>query len=234
MSTSLRRRSETGCRSTYATNGPVTFLYIGADGCSLVIGIMSSITVLAGLKDLPLSLAEDPGTFWIQLQDCGRADQEATRFFSYGFLRLLIQDDEVCRPAVGFLRILILGCPGYALFECGKRFLRAQGHFSPGLYTFLVSIPVHICLTWLLVVFFKLGIQGAAISLSVKRNPLPLGLAIYAWLFTNGEYWRDIDRKVLQNWSPMVRLALPALTLVAAESVGFEILVVLAGRNDNA
>ncbi len=53
-------------------------------------------------------------------------------------------------------------------------------------------------------------------------------------MFVSGECWRKIDGKVLQNWAPMVKLALPALLLVVAESIGFEILTLLAGVNGTA
>ncbi|CAG8977441.1 hypothetical protein HYALB_00007773 [Hymenoscyphus albidus] len=118
---------------------------------------------------------------------------------SYVLLHVLLQDDEICKLARNCLCILSFGCPGYALFECGKRFLRAQSHFSPGLYTFIVCIPIHVFLTWLAVAHFKLGINGKAASLSMTRNLLPFGLAICSWVFTDGECWRKVDKKIFQN-----------------------------------
>ncbi|KAE9364903.1 MATE efflux family protein, partial [Stipitochalara longipes BDJ] len=155
-------------------------------------------------------------------------------YYSHGFLRLLVSDDEVCNLARDFLRILSLGCPGFAFFECGKRLLQAQGHFSAGLYTLLICIPFHACLTWYLVSYLETGLWGAAISISVTRSMLPLGLTFYSWLFTDRECWRTIDAKIFKNWGPMAKLAVPDCLMMVADSIGFEVLTLLAGLNGTA
>jgi MATE family multidrug resistance protein len=151
------------------------------------------------------------------------------RYNSYSFLRLLIHDDHICLLARDFLRILLLGCPGFACFECGKRLLQAQGHFSAGLYTFLFCVPVQFCLTWYFIFYLGYGIGGAAISMSISRNMLPFGLVIYSRLFTNQECWRKLGKHTFQNWMPMIKLAVPSCLMVEVECIGFEILTLLAG-----
>jgi MATE family multidrug resistance protein len=132
--------------------------------------------------------------------------------------------------AEGFLRILTLGCPGVALFECGKRYLQAQGHFAAGLYTFIVCIPTQVLLTWYLVKYLDFGIQGIALSLSFTRNLLPIGLFIYAKVCTSGDCWRPLDRQIFNNWSSMLKLALPSLLMLEADCIGFEVMTIMAGR----
>jgi MATE family multidrug resistance protein len=129
-----------------------------------------------------------------------------------------------------FLRILTLGCPGVALFECGKRFLQAQGHFAAGLYTFIVCIPTQVFLTWYLVKHLNFGISGIGLALSITRNLLPLGLFIYSKVRTSGECWRPLDAQVFRNWSTMFKLAVPSLLMLEADCIGFEIMTVMAGR----
>jgi len=157
-------------------------------------------------------------------------DVLSTRYNSYGFIQLLIHDDTICTMARDFLRILILGCPGFACFECGKRFLQAQGHFAASLYTFLVCIPVQILLTWYFVKHLGFGIAGIAASLSITRNMLPFGLVIYSRILTPGDCWRPMDAQIFQNWSKMVKLAIPSLLMLEADCIGFEILTILAGK----
>jgi MATE family multidrug resistance protein len=128
-----------------------------------------------------------------------------------------------------YLRIIMLGTPGYAFFESGKRLLQAQGHFSAGLYTMLFCIPIHVALTWYFVTNLGLGIQGAAISMATTHNLLPFGLVIYSRLFTSGECWPKINKHTFQNWMPMIKLAIPSLLMVEVECIGFEILTLLAG-----
>ncbi|KAE9970267.1 hypothetical protein BLS_004989, partial [Venturia inaequalis] len=149
---------------------------------------------------------------------------------SFTFQRLLIPNDEICRLSRDFLRILMLGGPGYAFFECGKRLLQAQGHFSAGLYTMLFCIPIHIFLTWFTVVHLHLGIKGAAISMATIHNLLPFGLAIYSHLYTTGDCWPPLTKRTFKNWMPMVKLAIPSLLMVEVECIGFELLTLLAGQ----
>lgn len=145
-------------------------------------------------------------------------------------MTLLIDNDRICKMAQSFMRILIFGCPGFACFECGKRFLQAQGHFAGGLYTFVVAIPLQVLSTWLLVKRFDFGIEGIAMSLSITRSLLPFGLLIYSRVYSLGKCWRTIDMHVLQNWLVMVRLALPSVVMYEADTIAFEVLTVMAGK----
>lgn len=156
------------------------------------------------------------------------------RYNSFSFQRLLIPNDEICRLSRDFLRILLLGCPGYACFECGKRLLQAQGHFSAGLYTMLFCIPVHVFLTWYSVLHLGFGMKGAAVSMAIVHNLLPFGLVIYSKIFTSGECWPRITKHTFQNWMPMIKLAVPSLAMVEVECIGFEILTLLAGQMGTA
>ncbi|TLD25699.1 mate efflux family protein [Venturia nashicola] len=153
---------------------------------------------------------------------------------SFSFQRLLIPNDDICRLSRDFLRILLLGCPGYACFECGKRLLQAQGHFSAGLYTMLFCIPIHIFLTWFSVLHLGFGMKGAAISMAIIHNLLPFGLVIYSKIFTSGECWPRITRHTFQNWMAMIKLAIPSLLMLEVECIGFEILTLLAGQMGTA
>jgi MATE family multidrug resistance protein len=58
---------------------------------------------------------------------------------------------------------------------------------------------------------------------------LPFGLVIYSKLLTDQECWRKLDRKIFENWTPMINLAVPSCLMVEVECIGFEILTLLAG-----
>ena len=59
-------------------------------------------------------------------------------FFADKILVKIVPDKEVASLAGLYLKVVLLGSPGYALFESGKRFLQAQGLFSASLYVLLV------------------------------------------------------------------------------------------------
>ena len=65
---------------------------------------------------------------------------------------LLLTPDPHCAELAGlFLRILVLGAPGFATFEAGKRFVQAQGLFNANLYVLLFCAPLNAFLNWLFV-----------------------------------------------------------------------------------
>ena len=66
-------------------------------------------------------------------------------------LEAIVPDKETAVLAGLFLKITLVGLPGYAVFESGKRFLQAQGLFSAALYVLLFCAPVNAFLNWLFV-----------------------------------------------------------------------------------
>lgn len=71
--------------------------------------------------------------------------------FSTPILEFIVPDPRVAAYAGLYLRILILGMPGLAFFECLKRYLQAQGLFAAPLYVMLVCAPLNGFLNWLFV-----------------------------------------------------------------------------------
>jgi multidrug resistance protein, MATE family len=66
-------------------------------------------------------------------------------------LAKIIPEREIAELAGQYLRILILGAPGYAAFESGKRYVQAQGRFAAILYVLLIAAPLNILMHWLFV-----------------------------------------------------------------------------------
>lgn len=54
-------------------------------------------------------------------------------FFADKILMKIVPEKEVASLAGLYLKVVLLGAPGYALFESGKRFVQAQGLFSASL-----------------------------------------------------------------------------------------------------
>jgi multidrug resistance protein, MATE family len=66
-------------------------------------------------------------------------------------LLLVIPEKECARLAGLYLKVLLLGAPGFAAFEAGKRFVQAQGLFSANLYVLLFCAPLNAFMHWLFV-----------------------------------------------------------------------------------
>ncbi|OQV04895.1 hypothetical protein CLAIMM_09710 [Cladophialophora immunda] len=145
-------------------------------------------------------------------------------------LLALVPEPEVAKLAGLYLKVVLLGAPGYAAFESGKRFVQAQGLFSASLYVLIFCAPFNAFMNWLFVWKLKWGFVGAPIAVAITDNLLPLGLFIYVRFFskTGMSCWNGFTKKAFQNWGPMVKLALPGVVMIEAEVLAFEILTFAA------
>ena len=66
-------------------------------------------------------------------------------------LALIVPETELAHLAGAFIRIYLIGAPGFALFEAGKRFVQAQGNFTASLVVLLICAPLNIFWNWLFV-----------------------------------------------------------------------------------
>lgn len=53
---------------------------------------------------------------------------------------------------------------------------------------------------------------------------MPFCLFLYVYFIAGSECWSGFTTRALQNWRPMIRLAIPGLAMVEAECLAFEIL----------
>lgn len=66
-------------------------------------------------------------------------------------LQRIVPEADVARLAGVYLKIVLVGAPGYACYESMKRYLQAQGIFSASLYVLLFCAPLNALLHWLFV-----------------------------------------------------------------------------------
>ena len=171
-------------------------------------------------------------------------------FFGTEILMLIVPEKEIAVLAGRYLKVLILGAPGYACFEASKRYVQAQGRFEATLYVLLVAAPANVLMHWLFVwvrytpsvifgstytniVFsqhFGWGFIGCPIAVVITETSMPLLLLVYVRSTSALECWPGFSRAAFRNWGPMVRLALPGLVMVMAEFLAFEILTLAAAN----
>ncbi|KAI5457514.1 mate-domain-containing protein [Mariannaea sp. PMI_226] len=151
-------------------------------------------------------------------------------WFSRPILVALVGGGRVPDLAALYLRVLIIGMPGVAVFESGKRFVQSQGLFHATTYTLLIGAPLSFLQNWLFVFRAGWNFSGAAIAMGVTQNLLPILLIMYVRLFEGSECWKGFSRKAFSNWGPMMRLALPGMIMIEAQFSVLEILTIAAGR----
>jgi multidrug resistance protein, MATE family len=148
-------------------------------------------------------------------------------------LPFLVPEREVALLAGRFMRIYLIGAPGWGIFEAAKRLTQAQGNFNASLWVLLVCAPFNILLNWLLVFQFDLGFEGAALAVAISNDLQPIVFAVYC-CFVNPDTlqcWPGLQwTRMGANWGPMVKLAIPGVLMTFSEWFAFDILTFLASR----
>ncbi|KAK2763305.1 hypothetical protein FQN54_009941 [Arachnomyces sp. PD_36] len=139
-------------------------------------------------------------------------------------LMKIVPEKDVAVLAGQYLKVVLIGAPGLACFESGKRYVQAQGLFSASLYVLLICAPLNAFMNWLFVWQFGWGFIGAPIAVAITDILLPIFLFLYVYLFASRECWNGFTTRAFHNWLPMIRLALPGLVMIEAEVLAFEIL----------
>jgi multidrug resistance protein, MATE family len=77
-------------------------------------------------------------------------------------LGAIVPQKDLAVLAGSYLRIFLIGAPGYATFEAGKRFVQAQGMFTPSLVVLLIGAPLNVLLSWIFVWVSTACLPGAS------------------------------------------------------------------------
>lgn len=121
-------------------------------------------------------------------------------WFSEPILASLVPGADTASLAALFLRVLILGMPGVAALESGKRFVQSQGLFHATTYALLIGAPLSFLQNWAFVFKLGWGFAGAAAAMAITQNLLPLLLVLYVCLFEGSQCWNGFSRKAFNNW----------------------------------
>ena len=145
---------------------------------------------------------------------------------SPSILALVVSQQHLAIKAGSFLRISIIGLPGYACFEAGKRFLQAQGDFTTGLVVVAICAPINVLLSCMFAFEMELGLDGAALGAALATDLRPILLLSYIVLFGKWSHkcWGGFSGRALEGWSPLVSLSLAGVVQTLGEWAAFEIM----------
>lgn len=133
---------------------------------------------------------------------------------------------KLLKLTTSYLRICLFGMPGYIIFECGKRFLQAQGIYYASTFVLFLCVPLNIFLNYFLVwnETFGFGFYGAPLAMIVTNWLLAVFL-LACIVFINGEKcWNGFTTEAFTNWKPLIRLAFPGVVMVEAEFFAYEVM----------
>ncbi|KAI2630232.1 MATE efflux family protein [Hypomontagnella submonticulosa] len=142
-------------------------------------------------------------------------------------LSLFVRQQHLAIMAGSFLRVNLIGLPGYASFEAGKRFLQAQGDFRAAMFVIVICASLNALMSWVFAFRLGMGLDGVALGVAVTHNLRPVLLLLYIVL-PLGKHshrcWGGFSREALSNWGPMVRLSVAGAAVNLGEWAAFELL----------
>ncbi|ETS86041.1 hypothetical protein PFICI_04066 [Pestalotiopsis fici W106-1] len=141
-------------------------------------------------------------------------------------LPLFVKQEHLAVMAGSFLRVSLIGLPGYASFEALKRFLQTQGDCNAALVVLIICTPVNAFLSWLLTFKLGMGLEGAALGAALSNNLRPILLLLYIVFFAKWSHqcWGGFSREAFTHWGPMLRLSAAGSIVNLGEWFAFEIL----------
>ncbi|CUM66087.1 uncharacterized protein PRCAT00003741001 [Priceomyces carsonii] len=156
-------------------------------------------------------------------------------FGSEPILYLIVGDEPLCHLASKYLKILVIGVPGFILFENSKHFLQCQGVFHASTYVLAVCAPINAFLNYILVWDKRIGLGfiGAPLSVVITNYLMCISLMSYIFFVRGHECWPKgsiFNVKYFKNWNKMISLSIPGVLLVEAEWLAFEIITFSASR----
>jgi multidrug resistance protein, MATE family len=140
-------------------------------------------------------------------------------------LPLFVKQPHLAAKAGSFLRVSLIGLPGYAFFEALKRFLQAQGNCNAGLVVLIVCTPVNALLSWLFAFHLDMGLEGAALGAALANDLRPVLLALYiAHAKWSHKCWGGFSRDAFRHWGTMIRLSVAGSVVNLGEWFAFEVM----------
>ena len=113
-------------------------------------------------------------------------------------LEALVPEKELAQLAGIYLRIYLIGMPGYATFEAGKRLVQAQGDFTGSLAVLFICAPLNILLNWLFV-FVSAIVYHPAQAGENSANPPSCIHSYFSLAFPLGFCWRAAGSRYIEQ-----------------------------------
>ncbi|KAM7274050.1 hypothetical protein ACFE04_028714 [Oxalis oulophora] len=153
--------------------------------------------------------------------------------FTSPILKALGQDPHIADKA-GYIALWFIPVlyAYVATFTC-QIFLQAQSKNMIITYLAAVSLVIHLFLSWLLTVRYKLGILGAMVS-TLLAYCIPIGQILFVICGWCEETWKGFSVLAFKDLWPVVKLSISSGAMLCLELWYNTILVLLTGNLSNA
>ncbi|KAJ7272572.1 MOP flippase [Mycena haematopus] len=157
-------------------------------------------------------------------------------WFIQTILVALGQPASLSRDVQAFLRVLVLGAPGYIGFESLKKYLQCQGIMGASTGVLIVVFPINVALNIFLIHYTSFGILGSPLALSLTYWLCFGLLGVWTWLspaHKQNATWAGLQPSAVfhpRSCYLFLKLAIPGILMVGTEWAAFEIVALAAGR----
>ncbi|KAJ2898560.1 ethionine resistance protein [Coemansia aciculifera] len=153
-------------------------------------------------------------------------------FLNMEWMMLMLgQDAEIAALCGQYMRVFLPGVLPWALYECTKRYLQAQGIMRASTIVILVVAPIHWLNSYVLILSprFGLGYIGAPLNLSITFWLMFLGIWAYAMTSRAARAaWGGWSWESVRGLGAFYGLAIPAVITTCGEWWAYESLSLLA------
>ncbi|XP_043689662.1 protein DETOXIFICATION 41-like isoform X1 [Telopea speciosissima] len=155
-------------------------------------------------------------------------------WYSGTILRAIGQSDSISAQGQIFARGLLPQLYAFAIYCPMQRFLQAQNIVNPLAYISLGIFLVHILLTWLAVDVVKVGLLGAALTLSFSWWILVFVTGLYIVLSPScKETWTGFSMKAFKGLWSYLKLTLASAVMLCLEIWYNQGIVLISGLLPN-
>ncbi|KAH7668918.1 multidrug resistance protein MATE family protein [Dioscorea alata] len=154
-------------------------------------------------------------------------------FFATPILRFFGQDNEISSLAGKFSLYMIPQLFAYALNFPIQKFLQAQSKVMVMAFVSALALLFHIFLSWLLLVVFKVGLVGAAVSLNLAWMVVVLGQFVYIAMGYCPGAWKGFSLGAFKDLVAFARLSIASGIMMCLEMWFYTVLVALVGQLPN-
>ncbi|KAJ0967026.1 hypothetical protein J5N97_023943 [Dioscorea zingiberensis] len=153
--------------------------------------------------------------------------------FATPILHFFGQDYDISAMAGKFSLYMIPQLFAYALNFPIQKFLQAQSKVMVMAFVSALALVFHIFLSWLLLVVFKLGLVGAAVSLNLAWVVVVLGQFVYIAMGYCPDAWNGFSWGAFRELGAFARLSIASGIMMCLEMWFYTILVMLVGQLPN-
>ena len=145
-------------------------------------------------------------------------------------LKFINQDPDVAAVAGKYLKILLVANPAMIIYFLSRKFMQTQRVVYPCIVLNVLGNLVNIACHYLLVIYLQLGVEGAAISLSIGYWSLAIFYMMY--IRCSSLYrisWPGWGMDALNGWLHYCKYGIPGLIMLCLEWWTFEIGFLIVG-----